>query len=68
MKNAKTVGRVTHTHTHLTFNEIINEDEGIKFAFICDRLKDRDRAVAVKVSLLETLLGKNREQLKTGLF
>ena len=44
MKNAKTVGRVTHTHTHLTFNEIINENEGIKFAFICDRLKDRDKA------------------------
>ena len=48
-KNAKTVGRVTHTHTHththLTFNEIINKDEGIKFAFICDRLKDRDKAI-----------------------
>ena len=63
-KNAKTVGRVTR----ITFNEIKNENEGIKLAFICDRLKDRDRAVAVKVSLLETLLGKNREQLKTGLF
>ena len=49
-KNAKTVGRVTHTHTHthLTFNEIINEDEGIKFAFICDRLKDRDKAIKTK--------------------
>ena len=45
-KNAKTVGRVTHTH--LTFNEIINEDEGIKFAFICDRLKDRDKAIKTK--------------------
>ena len=46
-RNAKTVGRVTHTHTHthLTFNKIINEDEGIKFAFICDRLKDRDKAI-----------------------
>ena len=44
MKNAKTVGRVTHTHTHLIFNEIINENEGIKFAFICDRLKDIDKA------------------------
>ena len=49
-KNAKTVGRVTHTHTHthLTFNKIINEDEGIKFAFICDRLKDRDKAIKTK--------------------
>ena len=44
-KNAKIVGRVTHAHAHLTFNEIINEDEGIKFAFICDRLKDRDKAI-----------------------
>ena len=41
IKNAKTVGRVTH----ITFNKIINEDEGIKFAFICDRLKDRDKAI-----------------------
>lgn len=40
-KNAKTFGRVTH----ITFNKIINEDEGIKFAFICDRLKDRDKAI-----------------------
>ena len=46
IKNAKTVGRVTHTHTHthLTFNETINKIQGIKFAFICDRLKDRDKA------------------------
>ena len=46
IKNARTVGRVTHTHTHthLTFNEIINKIQGIKFAFICDRLKDRDKA------------------------
>ena len=34
IKNAKTVGRVAHTHTHLTFNEIINKIQGIKFAFI----------------------------------
>ena len=47
-KNAKTVGRVTHAHTHLTFNKIINEDEGIKFAFICDRLKDRDKIIKIK--------------------
>ena len=67
-ENAKIVGRVTHEHAHLVFNEIINENKGTKFAFVCDRLKDRDRAVAVKVSLLGTLLGKNREQLKTGLF
>lgn len=67
-QNAKIVGRVTHEHAHLAFDEIINENKGKKFAFVCDRLKDRDRAVAVKVSLLETLLGKNREQLKTGLF
>ena len=42
IENAKTVGRVTHTH--LTFNKIINENKGIKLAFICDRLKDRDKA------------------------
>ena len=47
-KNDKTDGRVTHTHTHLTFNEIINKDEGIKFAFICDRLKDRDKTIKIK--------------------
>ena len=47
-KNAKTVGRVTHTHTHLTFNEIINKNKGIKFAFICDRLKDRDKTIKIK--------------------
>ena len=40
-KNAKTVGRVTR----ITFNEIKNENEGIKLAFICDRLKDRDKAI-----------------------
>ena len=43
-KNAKTVGRVTH----ITFNEIINENEGIKFAFICDRLKDRNKIIKIK--------------------
>ena len=42
MKNAKTVERVTHTY--ITFNEIINKIQGIKFAFICDRLKERDKA------------------------
>ncbi len=40
-KNAKTVGRVTR----ITFNKIKNENEGIKLAFICDRLKDRDKAI-----------------------
>ena len=67
-ENAKIVGRVTHEHAHLVFNEIINENKGTKFAFVCDRLKDRDRAVAVKVSLLETFACKNKEQLKASLF
>ena len=44
MKNAKTVGRVTH----ITFNETINKIQGIKFAFICDRLKDRDKPIKTK--------------------
>ena len=43
-ENAKIVGRVTHEHAHLVFNEIINENKGTKFAFVCDRLKDRDKA------------------------
>ena len=41
IKNVITVGRVTHTH--LAFNEIINKIQGIKFAFIYDRLKDTFR-------------------------
>ena len=67
-ENAKIVGRVTHEHAHLVFNEIINENKGTKFAFIRDRLKDRNRAIASRVSLLETFACKNKEQLKASLF
>ena len=53
----------------LQFSKIKKEEnEGTKFAFICDRLKDRNRAIASRVSLLETLLSKNKEQLKASLF
>ena len=38
-KNAKIVGRVAHEHAHLAFNEIINENKGTKFAFVCDTVE-----------------------------
>ena len=67
MLNHRTIEAVKKRE--LQFSKIKKEEnEGTKFAFICDRLKDRNRAIASRVSLLETLLSKNKEQLKASLF
>ena len=69
MLNHKTIEAVRERERELQFSKIKKgENEGTKFAFICDRLKDRDRAVAVKVSLLETFACKNNEKLKASMF
>ena len=71
MLNHKTIEAVREREREreLQFSKIKKEEnEGTKFAFIRDRLKDRNRAIASRVSLLETFACKNKEQLKASLF
>ena len=69
MLNHKTIEAVRERERELQFSKIKKEEnEGTKFAFICDRFKDRNTAIASRVSLLGAFVCKNKEQLKASLF